>query len=137
MYNVAMPSIKISELPATEEVVHYFRQHFTCQRCGACCTEFDGVKLTKDDIKRLGVPKNEQGDTFMLINGTYYMKEPCRFYDAARGECTIYERRPQTCANFPLRTVSCTDGLLHLAVSETCPAALETLAEVEVEWLGR
>lgn len=137
MYNIAMPSIRISELPATEETVQYFREHFTCQRCGACCTEFDGVKLSKEETKQLNVPENERKDTFMLKDGVYYMKEPCRFYDSAKGGCTIYDSRPETCRNFPLRTLNCDDGLMHLAVSETCPAALEALVEVEVEWLGR
>jgi hypothetical protein len=129
--------MSISELPATKEVIEAFREHFLCRRCGSCCTVFDGVKLSETEMKRLGVAKNEQADVFTQIEGTYYMKEPCRYYDSNKSACTIYDVRPETCRNFPLHTVRCEDGLIHISVSETCPAALEALAEVEVEFLGR
>ena len=132
-----MPSVRISELPATEEIVEAFQALFACRRCGTCCTGFKGVKILKAEMKRLGVPKAEWNSTFKLIDGTYYMKEPCRFYDAGKAECTIYNNRPETCRNFPVHNTRCTDGLIHLGVSEKCEAALDALAEVEVEWLGR
>jgi len=75
----------ISELPATEEIVAAFRERFICRRCGACSTMFDGVKLSGAEMKSLEVPKNEWPDTFMQIEGIYYMKEPCRYYDTRRG----------------------------------------------------
>jgi Fe-S-cluster containining protein len=134
VYNAAM---SISELPATTEVIGAFRDHFVCRRCGACCQVFDGVKITETEMKRLGVAKNEWADTFTDIDGIYYMKEPCRYYDSNKAECTIYDGRPETCRNFPVHTVQCQDGLVHLTVSETCPAALDALAEVEVTFLGR
>ena len=132
-----MPSIRTSKAVSPEEVVRAFREHFKCRRCGDCCAAFDGVKLTKAEMKRLAVPKNERSDTFMLIDGTYYMKEPCRFYDAEKSECTIYDTRPETCRNFPLRAVNCTAGLIYLDLSRLCPAAAEALEEVEAEWTGR
>ncbi len=134
MYNIRMA---ISELPATVEVVDAFRERFMCQRCGACCTIFDGVKITENEMKGLGVHQTERQNAFTKIEGVYYMKEPCRFYDSNSAECTIYQYRPETCRNFPVHTVNCEDGLIHLCVSETCPAALQALAEVEVEFLGR
>ena len=137
MYNSPVLLVKISELPATEEIVRFFREHFVCHRCGTCCTVFDGVKVTKAEMKRLGVPQNERRGAFTLIGDTYYMKEPCRFYDSVKAECTIYNTRPETCRNYPVHTVRCSDGLMHLAMSERCPAALEALAEAEVEFMGR
>jgi Fe-S-cluster containining protein len=134
LYNIYM---SISELPATVEVIEAFRERFMCRRCGACCTVFDGVKVTENEMRGLGIPKTEWQDAFTKIEGIYYMKEPCRFYNSNRAECTIYNDRPETCRNFPVHTVNCEDGLIHLSVSETCPAALQALAEVEVEFMGR
>ena len=132
-----MCAVRISEVIATQEVVDRFRQVFTCRRCGACCTVFTGVKIAKDEIERLPVPQNERLDVFELQDGTYYMKEPCRFYDASAKGCSIYNERPLTCRNFPMNNGNCEDGHVHLAVDQTCPAALEALAEIEVDELGR
>ena len=137
MYNTAMPKNQISDLIATQEVVESFRRRFSCQRCGDCCTLFDGVKVTKAEMKRLDIPKDEWGDKFLVMGDTYYMKEPCPFYSADKSGCTIYNERPETCRHFPMHTIKCDDGMIHLAVSQICPAAIEALAEVEVEWLGR
>ena len=137
MYNTAMPKNRISELIATQEAVESFRRHFACRRCGSCCTQFDGVRVTMVEMKRLDIPRNEWGDTFSVMGSTYYMKQPCRFFSADKSGCTIYNDRPETCRRFPKYAIKCDDGLLHLAVSEICESALEALAEVEAEWLGR
>jgi Fe-S-cluster containining protein len=132
-----MPKNRISELLATQEVVELFRHHFACRRCGACCTQFDGVRVTTAEMKHLDVPRDEWDDTFSVMGSTYYMKQPCRFFSAGKSRCTIYNERPETCRRFPMYAIKCDDGLQHLAVSEICPAAVEALAEVEAEWLGR
>jgi len=132
-----MPSVRISELIATQEVVDAFRAAFACRHCGTCCTGFKGVKLKKGELELLPVPQNERMDVFELFDDTYYMKEPCRFYDASKAKCTIYSDRPETCRNFPLYNQRCDDGLVHLGVCDRCEAALDTLAELEVEFLGR
>jgi len=132
-----MPKNQISDLIATQDVVDAFFRHFSCQRCGACCNEFDGVKVTRAEMRRLDIPKNEWRDKFIVMGDTYYMKEPCPFYNAAKPGCVIYIERPETCRHFPMHNLKCDDGLIHLAVSQICPAAIEALAEVEVEWLGR
>jgi uncharacterized protein len=132
-----MTKTRISDLIATQEVVDRFRKIFDCRRCGACCTVFEGVKLKKEDLERLPVPQNERLDVFELYDGTYYMKEPCRFYDSKGRGCSIYNARPETCRNFPLHNERCEDGRVRLGVAEICPAALEAMAEVEVEEMGR
>jgi Fe-S-cluster containining protein len=131
-----MAKTRISEVIATREVVDRFRELFNCRRCGACCTIFEGVKLKKEELEQLPVPRFQRLDVFELHDGTYYMKEPCRFYDVSVG-CSIYKERPETCRNFPLHNERCEDGHVHLGVAEACPAALEAMAEIEVEEMGR
>lgn len=128
---------RISDLLATQETIDAFRRYFTCRRCGTCCRMFDGVKVTKAEMKRLDVPRDEWGETFIVMGDTYYMKEPCRFYSDSKPGCTIYNERPETCKHFPMHTLKRDDGLIHLGISEICPAAIEALAEVEVEFMGR
>ena len=132
-----MPKNRISELIATQAVVESFRRHFDCRRCGSCCTLFDSVRVATAEMKRLDEPRNEWGDTFSVMGRTYYMKQPCRFFSADKSGCTIYNDRPETCRRFPIYTIKCDDGLLHLAVSEICPTAVKALAEVEAEWRER
>ncbi len=124
-------------LPATRKIVAAFRKRFKCQRCGACCTVFEGVKVSKGEIKRLAVPQNEWHETFMLFARSTYMKQPCRYYDGSDGKCTVYYMRPRTCREFPVRITEGPKPAQRIVVSENCPAAIEALAEVEVEWLGR
>ncbi len=137
MYNITMPKNRISQLLATQEAVDSFRRYFTCRRCGACCTQFDGVKVTKAEMKRLDIPKEEWGDKFTIMGDTYYMKEPCPYFSASKSGCTVYKARPETCHHFPMHSIKCDDGLYYLGVSEICEAAIEALAEVEAEWRGR
>lgn len=125
-----------SSLPATRKTVAAFRQRFTCQRCGKCCSAFDGVKISKGEIKRLAVPPNEWRDTFMLFARSTYLKQPCRFQDAATGKCTIYNMRPRTCREFPVRITQDTKPARRMIVSGNCPAALKTLAEIAAELGG-
>jgi Fe-S-cluster containining protein len=128
-----MPKRRLSKVIAAQEVVDRFRQLFSCLRCGECCNVFGGVRIAKDEIGRLPVPQNEQLDVFELPDGTCYMKEPCRFYDASRTACSIYNERPATCRNFPLYNERLEDGKIHLGVVEMCPAALKALDELEAE----
>lgn len=133
---MTLPKHRVSSVIATQEVVDRFRELLICRRCGECCTVFGGVRITKDDVGRLPVPPNEALDIYELPDGTRYMKEPCRFYDAAGATCSIYNERPETCRNFPLYNERCEDGKIHLGAVEMCPAALKALAEVEAERLG-
>ncbi len=132
-----MPKNRISGVLATQEAVDAFRRLFTCRRCGSCCNMFDGVMVTKAEMKRLDIPRNEWDDTFTVMGNTYYMKQPCRFYSTSKSGCTIYNERPETCRRFPMHLIKCDDGLIRLGASEICPAAIEALEGVEAEWRER
>jgi Fe-S-cluster containining protein len=84
-------------------------------------------------MKRLDIPAEEWDERFHVMGNTYYMKQPCPFYSAGKSGCTKYNARPETCRRFPMYAIKSDDGLLHLAVSEICPAAVEALGEVEEE----
>ena len=133
-----MPKTKhISDILATEAAVEAFRLAFACRRCGACCTTFDGVRVTRAEMKKLNIPAEEYDEKFIVMGNTYYMKQPCPFYSAAKPGCTNYNNRPETCRRFPMYSVQCDDGLAHLAASELCQAAVEALGAIESEELGR
>jgi len=131
-----MSKVRASELLALKQYVDAFKERFVCQRCGVCCTRFKGVKLTEDEIRRLGVPQAEWHSKFKVMEGQYVLTQPCFYYDAGRHACNVYDNRPVICRNFPINTVMCTDGHRHLGVSSECHAALETLAQMESEILG-
>jgi Fe-S-cluster containining protein len=120
-------------LPATRKMIAAFRKSFKCQRCGACCTAFDGVKISKGEIKRLAVPQNEWHAAFMLFARCTYLRQPCRYQDRSIGRCTIYNMRPRTCREFPVRITEGIKPAQRIIVSGDCPAAIEALAEVEAE----
>jgi len=128
---------RISRLTAGGEVVETFCRHFACKRCGACCTRFDGVRVTREEMKRLDIPKDEWRERFHVVGDTYYMKQPCPFHSTGKRGCTIYNSRPETCRRFPMYAIRDDDGLLHLAVSQICQAAVEALEATEAEWLEK
>jgi Fe-S-cluster containining protein len=128
--NVRVPTLS---LPATRKIVAAFRKRFKCRRCGACCTEFEGVKVTKGEIKRFALPEKERQATFMLFARATYMKQPCRFYDGADCKCSVYRMRPRTCREFPVRITEGIKPARRIVVSEKCPAAIKALGEVETD----
>jgi Fe-S-cluster containining protein len=129
-----MPRSKISDLLATQEAVDAFRRYFKCRRCGTCCHAFEGIKVTKAEAESLPLTLNARRGIAELFDGTYFLKEPCPFYNAAAKACGIYDNRPATCRNFPLYNQRGVDGHVHLGTAEMCPAGLESLTRVEAEW---
>ena len=69
----------------------------------------------------------------MLFARCTYLKQPCRFYDGANGKCAVYDMRPRTYREFPVRITEGPKPTHRIVVSENCPAAVEALAEVEAE----
>lgn len=55
---------------------HAIPEKFPCFRCGACCLDVSGVEEISSWATRDGA---------------------CRYYDAEKRECTIYDRRPTVC----------------------------------------
>jgi len=137
MYNNPMTKKRLSGVIATQEAVDRFRELFRCKRCGACCTKFEGVKITREEAECLPVPAGGCLDLYEVEGGSCYLKQPCRFYDAAIPGCSIYDERPQTCRSFPIHNARCDDGRVHLGITETCMAAVEALEELEMEYLER
>jgi Fe-S-cluster containining protein len=128
-----MPKTRISQILATQEAIDNFRSRFNCRRCGACCTIFEGLKLTKEEAEGLPIPAEERRGLDELFDGTYFLKEPCPFYNSAIPGCEIYDGRPATCRSFPLSNQRCEDGHIYLGIAESCPAGIKTLSILEEE----
>jgi Fe-S-cluster containining protein len=127
--------IRVSPVIASRPYFEALQARFSCRRCGRCCTEFKGVKVTKAEIRALGVPRGEWGQKLMMVDGSYALRQPCPFYDPGQG-CLVYERRPSACRKFPMHTMVCTDGWEHLGVTDKCEAAVAALASLEAEVAG-
>lgn len=128
-----MPKARISHILATKEAIEDFRARFDCRRCGACCTAFEGLKLTKDEAESLPLPPDKRHGIAELFDGTYFLKEPCPFYNSAIPGCEIYDNRPATCRSFPLYNQRGEDGHVYLGSVEICPAGIEALSILEKE----
>jgi Fe-S-cluster containining protein len=82
---------------------------------------------------RLGVPEAEWTTKFTVMDDCYVLMQPCRYYDAARHACQVYQQRPDICRDFPIHNIKCADGLRHLGVAAECEAAIEALKHIEIE----
>jgi Fe-S-cluster containining protein len=127
-----MAEVRYSELLATPASLAALQARFTCRRCGRCCTEFKGVKVTKAEIRRLGIPKEEWGQKLTMVNGSYALRQPCPYHDAEKHACGAYEKRPDICRNFPVNTVLGADGRRRLGVAAMCASAQRALTELEI-----
>lgn len=84
--------------------------HFTCTRCGHCCTGPPGfVWVNDDEIADISVHRDEPVDRVLrlytrTVEGKRSLREKangdCIFYDRVRG-CTIYSVRPRQCRTWP------------------------------------
>src|SRR5690348_12688270 len=103
-----------------------------CASCvNKCCSQpYDWVCLTSRETARLEVASGVAAHEFVSerTNQTtgHVVKTldlPCRFLDAATGQCTVYESRPLVCRLFPfhldpltasatLYPIECGDNLL-------------------------
>jgi Fe-S-cluster containining protein len=128
-----MAKTRISHILATQEAIDEFRARFNCRRCGACCTAFEGLKLTKAEVDSLPLSAEDRHGIVELFDGTYFLKEPCPFYKSLIPGCEIYDGRPATCRNFPLYNRRLEDGHVYLGIAEVCPAGIEALLTLEAE----
>jgi Fe-S-cluster containining protein len=132
-----MQDVRVSELLAFKELLQDLQQIFACRRCGRCCNEFRGVKVTRADIERIGVSPPEWSSRFKIIDGEYVLEQPCYYYDAKKSACSIYENRPEICRKYPVNNKLLDDGHHHLGVSSKCQAAVEALESLEAEFLDQ
>jgi uncharacterized protein len=83
-------------------------KEISCVKCGHCCKEMTPT-WKKSEIKRVA-------EHFKMTYKEYYEKylyteektgdimnvnTPCQHFDKRKGLCTIYELRPNDCAEFP------------------------------------
>jgi Fe-S-cluster containining protein len=127
--------VRASAIVASPKYFEALQARFSCRRCGRCCTEFQGVKLTKAEIRLLEIPRTDWGKKLMVVNGSYALRQPCPYYQPGLG-CLVYERRPASCRKYPMHMVVCSDGLEHLGVTDRCEAAVAALAALEAEVAG-
>lgn len=117
---------------------------------GYCCFDLGPIRLgdhhlTLDEVRELAQKPEEHGARLfleMLIplgkdsNGSEHFS--CNFFDTEMRSCTIYEKRPKMCRNYPAahqRCPFCTydlrqphvPGVLHEELKD--PARLQALIE--------
>jgi Fe-S-cluster containining protein len=119
--------------------VDYYRMAchmlFSCQRCGACCTTGDPIRLRPEDAaalaKHLKIPLQKAIKKYTLPDpdkpGALDFKHilPCKFYDPAAAGCKIYAARPWSCRIFPFLGIYGSEE--KVVVNKACPGAVETM----------
>lgn len=68
-----------------------------CDQCGWCCRNIGKIELQKSDISRIGSFRNVS----YRSDGKYNLDTPCPYINKDN-KCTIYDKRPASCRNFPL-----------------------------------
>ena len=92
------------------------RLKYDCAQCPAYCCSYDWILVYKSDIKRLanrfGLSYEEAEAKFTKFVPSYgyrvlrhkqdhIYKSTCRFLDAEKRRCTVYEHRPYICRAHP------------------------------------
>ncbi|MCK9406251.1 MAG: YkgJ family cysteine cluster protein [Methanothrix sp.] len=108
---------------------------FRCQRCGACCTTGDPIRLRPEDAaqlaKQLKIPLNRALKKYTIPDpkkpGVLDFKHilPCKFYDRKAGGCKVYAARPWSCRIFPFLGVYGSSD--QVVVNPSCPGSVETM----------
>ena len=107
--------------------------HFTCTRCGRCCTGAPGyVWLDKKEIQRIA--------RFLRMPAEEFQKQFCRrvfvrvsLVERANGDCVfftpagcrIYQVRPLQCTSFPFWKQSLKSRADWEALKQRCPGVGE------------
>jgi len=99
---------------------------FTCQRCGRCCEQEQGIAVYLSDIERWA----KNGTIYQVFPGLSISMDPesisirleteegrCKMYNSESKECSIYEDRPLACRAYPLKH----DGSGYLLRDKECP----------------
>jgi Fe-S-cluster containining protein len=106
-----------------------------CASCAQkCCSQpYDWVYLTAREIARIGkatgLPENAFVLTRQNANTGHVFRTlnlPCRFLNAATGECNVYDMRPLVCRLFPFYPEPLTGHAALIPVQ--CGPNLEFLA---------
>lgn len=84
--------------------------HFSCTRCGKCCTGKPGtVRVAPEEIEAISAKVHVSHEEFIAkftrpVDGGYSLVEKpdgaCIFYDEKKG-CTVHAARPIQCRLYP------------------------------------
>jgi uncharacterized protein len=92
------------------------RLKYDCAKCPSYCCSYDWIRVYKLDIKRLaerfGLSYEVAEKKFTKFEPAYgyrvlrhrhdhIFKSVCRFLDAEKRQCTVYEHRPYICRAHP------------------------------------
>ena len=105
--------------------------HFTCTRCGNCCTGAPGfVWVNDDEVRALAAFRGEPVEE---VVGLYTRREggtrrslkekangDCVFYDRQKG-CTVYPVRPRQCRTWPFWEYNTTTPAAWARAAAECP----------------
>jgi Fe-S-cluster containining protein len=105
--------------------------HFTCTRCGNCCTGEPGfVWVNDDEVKALAAFRGEPVEEVL---GLYTRREggtrrslkekangDCVFYDPDTG-CTVYPVRPRQCRTWPFWECNTHSPEAWAKAAQSCP----------------
>jgi Fe-S-cluster containining protein len=105
--------------------------HFTCTRCGNCCTGAPGfVWVNDDEVRALAAFRGEPVEE---VVGLYTRREggtrrslkekangDCVFYDRQKG-CTVYPVRPRQCRTWPFWECNTQSPAAWVEAARSCP----------------
>jgi Fe-S-cluster containining protein len=95
--------------------------NYDCSKCpGYCCCIYERVEVDKADVKRLakhfgiGITDAEQRFTktyndkgkverILRRKKDSVLGQACMFLDLEKRQCTIYDARPKTCRDYPVK----------------------------------
>jgi uncharacterized protein len=82
----------------------------SCDSCKACCCRLEVLLMGDDDVPQALSVEDEWGGWVMrrLADGW------CAAVDRATMRCTIYERRPGVCRDYPVGATECLIERLQL-----------------------
>jgi Fe-S-cluster containining protein len=106
-----VPSNGAKKLPKSS------RSYYNCSTCPAyCCAIYERVQVTPRDIKRLArhfsvnyetaekrFTTTWQGERILRRKPDPIFGKACKFLNPETRRCTIYDARPLTCREFPVR----------------------------------
>ena len=97
---------------------------FHCERCGACCRDYENVSVTQEDCNRAP----EIIPYVTVTDGRMSTKGGCPFLTDEG--CSIYERRPDTCWLYPLQSPITYGGDERMVIRLKCEAARNVVQEI-------
>ena len=82
--------------------------HYTCRRCGACCSRRGSVFFTREELRQaataLGIGEGEFRARYVTakLDSLYeiFTEDACPLLDP-EGNCRIYAVRPEQCRSYP------------------------------------